>query len=246
MPFGSVAAMRAVVWSVLLLLLVAPAASARSVGANLSWAVSADRRLEVRGTLQQPAGRRVALEVARGGSPARVGRSVPAGGRSGFRLSRAFGPTAGHVRFRVRVTRRGGRPGYAGPWRRLDLTGLPSTPAPLATPAGDQVTRAPAPGTPGELVLKTPVVAGQVVALGRTAATPDGLLVRVSSTSTSAAGETVAQVVPATLPDALPIGGFSVSLESRDQGTLGRAAATRRALPPQRPPTAGRRLRAGP
>ena len=171
--------------------------------------------------VQERAGSRWAV-VVRG----RVGR----GGR--FALAWAAPARAGRVTVRaVVLSGRGGLLG-ASLSRRVTVSGRKG-PAVLVSAktqvlAASTVTSAPAAGAAGTLTYSggNSVQAGQIIAIGQGAATPDGFLGRVVSFSQSG-GVTVVHTVPATLMQAVPTGSFDVTLSQAPEGSSIRRGSRR-------------------
>ncbi len=170
-----------------------------------------------------PGGERIVLEGrAGGGTTAIRARSVVRGG--GARLRWRYPRTTQALHLRIRVVRGTGsrtRTLAASPWRVLWLGGLRRARR-LAPVGPGAVISAPVAGRHGDLVLRgTPSVrVGDVVALPSRSATPDGLIVRVVGVRTDG-GRTVARVVPARLPDVLPVADLAVAVRATDPPALG-------------------------
>lgn len=99
-----------------------------------------------------------------------------------------------------------------GRWHAIRLAGLPRGRTVAKVSAG-QVRSAPTAGEPGPVQLAPGRVVhvGEVLALGVGSATPNGLLARVVSVS-QAGGAQIANTVPATLPEVLPVGALDADL----------------------------------
>lgn len=160
-----------------------------------------------------PRGARAVLESRTPSRRARQrARRVLSAGRArlGWRVPRALRA----VVVRARIVSARGRTLTVGRWRTLRVSGAPGV-SPVATVKARQVRSAPAPGQPGPVVLTgAPAVSvGEVLALGIGDATPTGLLARITAV-TPAAGGTIVQTVPATLPEVLPVGQLDVRLDT--------------------------------
>lgn len=138
---------------------------------------------------------------------------------------------------RVRVVGRSGRQRNktlaVGHWKTIALSGG-RKPAPLAKVKSTSVVQLPVPGQQGTLVLSGSqnVKNGQVIALGVTDKTPDGLLVRAVHVDRQAAATTIA-TEPATIADVVPSGELDVNLPPDSltaRRALGAAAPSDRAL----------------
>jgi hypothetical protein len=179
-----------------------------------------------------PGGERIVLEGRAGGGRSGIrARSVVR--RGSAKLQWRYPRRTQALHLRVRVVRGTGsrtRTLAASPWRVLRLGGLRHARR-LAPIAQGTVISAPTPGRHGDLVLAgaPSVGTGDVVALPSRPATPDGLLVRVVGVR-AADGRTVARVVPARLPDVLPVADLSVVVRATDPPALsgrGRVGALR-------------------
>lgn len=197
------------------------ASAARSVSA--SFGVLGRTTLHATATTTGvPGGERVVLDGRRGGRPTSVvDRTTVRGGIA--RLSWRFSKPGPALHVRVRVVRGTGsraRTIAASPWRILRTGGLRRG-APLAPVRSADVVSAPAPGTRGDLVLRRSrgLRVRDVVVLPSSRTTPDGLLVQVRGLR-RAGSATVARVVPALLPDVMPVGDLSVSAAATDPPSL--------------------------
>lgn len=171
-------------------------------------------RLQASGTVTEaPRGARAVLETRVGGR-VRARIRGPLGRAGRVKLSWRYPASLHSVTVRVRVISRAKRPRLValGGWRTIRLTGARRARA-VADISASQVQSAPTAGEPGPLELKSTqtVRVGEVLGLGVGDATPDGLLARVTGVSTSN-GRTIAQTVPATLPEVLPSGALDVQL----------------------------------
>ncbi len=108
------------------------------------------------------------------------------------------------------------------------VTPVPTVEAPpVAVPDPAEVTAAPAPGEPGQLVLNGPtnLQPGDYVATGIGSATPDGFLGQVTAVTT-ASGQTVLTTTPAALTDVLPEGHIDQTIDTPEEtGTAARRAS---------------------
>jgi hypothetical protein len=116
------------------------------------------------------------------------------------------------VRVKLVSGRKRRRTLVVGGWHAIRLAGLKRG-ATVAKVTASQVKSAPPAGQAGpvELASGRQVRVGEVLALGVGAATPDGLLARVVSVSQSG-GAQIAQTLPATLPEVLPVGALDADL----------------------------------
>lgn len=98
----------------------------------------------------------------------------------------------------------------AGRWKRLDLGRLRKG-AKIARVSSAAIKSAPAPGTPGNVIVNgaSGGSPGEVIASGPAPGAPDGLLAEIVGKST-AGGQTTFQTVPASLPDVVPVGAFDI------------------------------------
>lgn len=161
-----------------------------------------------------PRGARATLQVGSGRKARARGRVRVRRGRFAIAWRLPKGLRAARVR--VVVTARGRRaPVASGRWRTIDLRGVRSARPPATVPSR-AVLSAPPAGQPGDLRIdgNARLSPGQVVALGRGAATPDGLLARVTAV-TRVGGDTVAATVPATLTEAIPSGSLDLGLPAQ-------------------------------
>jgi hypothetical protein len=202
-------------------------------------------RLQASGSVTEaPRGARAILETrVAGKARARVRARVANAGR--VKLSWRYPRALRTVTVRVRVISAARRPKVValGGWRTIRLTGARQA-LPVAPITAGQVRSAPTAGEPGPIELTgTPNVrVGQVLALGVGDATPDGLLARIIALRT-AGGQTIADTVPATLPEVLPSGALDVQLV--DLPVRASAEPTRQAFGRAVSCTGGAELRAG-
>jgi hypothetical protein len=115
------------------------------------------------------------------------------------------------VTARVRVIDRRRRILMASAWRTLRVPAAAG--APVAAVSAAQVAAAPPPGQAGQVALTgtQPLRVGEVFALGLGPLTPYGLLARVTAVTETPTG-TVADTVPATLPEVVPAGDLDATL----------------------------------
>lgn len=226
----------------------APASAATSDLAVI-YGVGAKRTLFASGRLARaPQGVRVVLESRSG---KRVKTRVAGKLRQGrLNLRWRYPSGARTLSVRVRVLRtKGKQTVIAGRWQTISVGKLPK-PRSIAKVQASQVQSIPPPGQPGRVVLggAARVSPGQVIALGASSQTPNGLLVRATNVSRPP-GQTVADTVPATLPEVLPVGSMDVTL-LRDpaarrrapcelESQWPRAPARQGILLPERPDDAG-------
>ena len=125
------------------------------------------------------------------------------------------------VRVRVVRPRAGRKPRTlaTGRFKVLRLDGLKRA-APVAAVPSRAVVTAPAPGTPGDLVLRkrSGVNAGDIVAIGFGPATPEGLLAKATKVR-RAGSQIVVSTQPATLPEAVPVGELDLALPAEEART---------------------------
>ncbi|MDQ6851919.1 MAG: hypothetical protein M3070_18655, partial [Actinomycetota bacterium] len=204
----------------------APAAAAQSDFAVI-YGVGANRTLHASGRLPKaPRGARALLET-RSGKKGNVRSAAKL--RSGqFRLRWRYPSRTRSLIVRVRVLA-GGKSKQSlavGKWQTFPVAKMPK-PRPIAKVHTNQVASIPAPGQPGKVVLKrnVRVSRGQVIALGASTETPNGLLARVTSVARSKR-QTVADTVPTTLPEVLPVGAMDVTMPETSL-SAGQRARTR-------------------
>jgi hypothetical protein len=153
---------------------------------------------------------RVVLESRTPSRAARVRHVKPLrGGRA--RLRWRVAASLKTVTARVRVIDRRHRTLVVTTWRRLRIPAAAG--APVAAVSAAQVASAPPAGQAGQVALTgvVPVRVGEVLALGLGPQTPYGLLARVTAVTDTPTG-TVADTVPATLPEVVPAGDLDVTL----------------------------------
>ena len=155
-------------------------------------------------------GARVVLESRTPSRAARVRHVRPLrGGRA--RLRWRVPSASKTVTARVRVIDRRRRTLGVSPWRTLRVPAAAG--APVAAVSAAQVAAAPPPGQAGQVAFTRtqPLRVGEVLALGLGPQTPYGLLARVTAVTETPTG-TVADTVPATLPEVVPAGDLDVTL----------------------------------
>lgn len=197
----------------------AAAASPIAVSAHIPSVVLAGHPTRVRGTV--PGRARVALEQRVGGRW--VVRARARSGRGAFSLRWRPPPRRGVVRVRVAAVRTDGRK------RTTRTTRVAVTPTRILAPS--RVAAAPAPGARGTLRYDgtAAIRPGGFVALGTGPRTPAGLLARVV-TKRSENGDTLLDLEPASLTDAIPVGHFVLSASSSLRSSPQRARAGTRSF----------------
>jgi hypothetical protein len=199
------------------------AAAPRSrTAVSVAYGVTAARTLDVAVRLTRTQrGTRVVLESrSPSGRPVvRTSRRVQAGrARLRWRVPRSLASVSVRVRVVSGAPRR--RTLTRTSWRTLQISGIGPT-APVADVAAPDVRSAPVPGQPGPVQLAgaSDVRVGQVLALGIGDATPLGLLARVVAVTQTPSG-TLAQTVPATLPEVVPSGAVDITLPTEPARSL--------------------------
>lgn len=207
----------------------APAGAGAARTATASYGVLDGRTVHATAlTSGVPGGERVVLDGRQGPAGRVAVRSTTRTRAGEARLRWRFVRGAGALHLRVRVVRGTGpraRTIASSPWRTL-RTGALRRAAPLTVLATRDVLAAPPPGTRGRLVLRgAPTLrTGTVVAARDGAATPGGLLARVWSLRRTG-GTTVATVVPATIPQVMPVGDLSAVAAAREPARGGPGVA---------------------
>lgn len=197
----------------------ADAASRRKV--SVVYGVLAQQRMYADAvTVGVPSGARAVLQVRLDGRTRIVARRRVRAGRASLRWR--YPRRATSLRVRVIVRGRRNRSLATGKWKSIALDALKSA-KPLAKIRPENIQSVPPPGEAGALTLsgEADVKPGEIVALGVTDKTPDGLLAEIRSVE-SGGGSTVAQTIPATLPDVMPVGAMDVELSQADlpSGTI--------------------------
>lgn len=184
------------------------------------------------------------------GAPRRVERRLARSGRSSLVVPLPSGARAVTARVRVetrntrvrtvrqrgvvrRVPRRVVRRVAAGRWTTMQVTRAARVaPTAAVRPAEVSDVVPPTAADAGSVRLSggsARVAAGQVIALGITPATPDGLFVRVDEVARDGSGAT-ATVVPARITDVVPSGVLDINIPISDVAYLDSSEATTEAL----------------
>lgn len=218
-----------------LLALSAPSSNAATLTG--SYGVLGVRTVHVTPTYSGVSGKRlrIVLETKKPGKhrKIRVRASRPlrsGGGRLRWTYPRGLKQLTVRVRITSQAKKRKGkhkakvRTVVSGPWKTLGLGGIKPG-RPLASVGARSVVSAPAPGTPGTLVLtgSQRIKVGDAIALPVTPATPQGLLAKATAV-TKLNGQTQVSTEPATLPEIIPVGELELAIPA-DPPATGRAAS---------------------
>ncbi|MDO9354791.1 MAG: hypothetical protein Q7T55_13930 [Solirubrobacteraceae bacterium] len=206
-------------------------AAPKASGLSAVYGVGAKRAAYVSGSVAvAPKGARAVLQTRAGkGGVVRVAGKIRAGR---FSLKWTYPKRTKTLRVRAAVlSKRGTKALVAGQWQEFQVAKLPPAPT-IAKVKASAVTAVPAPGQAGTLAVqgKPNIEVGDIIALGASSQTPDGLLAKATAVTVSAAGTSVA-TQPASLPEALPTG--SIDLQVTDASLP--QTATTAALGPNSP-----------
>lgn len=191
--------------------------TAAAAKVSASYGVFGDRTLHATVVVSGTAGRkaRVLLQTRRGqGKSKPRTRDTRVVKRGQAKLRWVLPTRARRISVRARIVRRAGKRRLLATsrWKTLRVRGMKRA-GRVAPVKPSAVLTAPAPGMPGDLVLKgsQKVRVGDVVAAGFGPATPEGLLVKAVTVRRSGAN-TVVTTQPATVPEVIPVGEFDIAL----------------------------------